>query len=178
MHGQSYGSTDDTAQMPVSITMSILAVLIALVAALSHRAHTHAILAQNRAAAEWVYYESRVAGQAVDDSIIDLLSVTQLRDAVRAAKVQDKYKQRLERKKQEEKQFEASADALEIQIARHEAAANRFDLGNVCLEAALVITSVTLLTKRRLFWLVGIGIAFAGIATAITGAFIARSAGY
>ena len=34
--------------------------------------------------------------------------------------------------------------------------ADRFDLGEVFLEIALVITSITLLSGRRLFWHIGL----------------------
>ncbi len=178
MHGHSHAPTDDEAQRPVSITISALAVLVVLVAALSHRAHTHAVLAQNRTAAEWSYYEARIAGQSADDALLDLLAVTQVRDVAAVARLEEKYRQSIQQKKREEKQFETSADALERQVARHEAAAMRFDIGNVFLEAAVVISSITLLTRRRLYWGIGLGMAVAGIATAITGAFVTSPVGY
>lgn len=178
MHGDTHAVNNDPAQKPVSITISTLTILVVTVAALSHRAHTHAVLAQNRTAAEWSYYESRVAGQSADDALLDLLSVAPVRDVAITAKLKEKYRTRLEEKKREEKQFEISADQLERQVARHEAAANRFDLGNVFLEAAVVISSITLLTKRRVYWGIGLGMALAGIAIAVTGAFVASPVGY
>jgi len=178
MHEYPHASDDDAALRPVSITISVLAVLVVLVAALSHRAHTYAVLAQNRTVAEWSYYESRVAGQSADDAFLDLLSVAQVRDGAKVAKLEEKYRQKLKEKNREEKQFETSADVLEAQVVRREAAANRFDVGNVFLEAAVVISSITMLTKRRLYWGIGLGFAVAGIAIAITGAFVTSPVGY
>jgi hypothetical protein len=54
-----------------------------------------------------------------------------------------------------------------VDAARREA--DRFDLGEVLLEAALVICSITLLTSRRIFWMIGFISGLAGIAVAITG---------
>jgi hypothetical protein len=54
-----------------------------------------------------------------------------------------------------------------VDAARREAA--RFDLGEVLLEAALVICSITLLTSRRIFWMIGVVSGLAGVAVAITG---------
>jgi len=49
------------------------------------------------------------------------------------------------------------------------ARADRFDLGEVFLEIALVITSITLLTDNRKFWYLGIGLACVGIVAAASG---------
>jgi len=47
--------------------------------------------------------------------------------------------------------------------------ADRFDLAEVFLEIGLVITSITLLSGRRLFWTIGVVLGVLGTAIAITG---------
>ena len=47
--------------------------------------------------------------------------------------------------------------------------ADRFDGGEALVEIGLVICSITLLTKRRAFWLGGILIGAAGVVLAATG---------
>ena len=47
--------------------------------------------------------------------------------------------------------------------------ANRFNLGEVFLEIALVVTSITLLTSNRGYWVMGIIFAVLGVAVAATG---------
>ena len=49
------------------------------------------------------------------------------------------------------------------------AGADRFDLGEVFLEIALVISSLALLSGKRIFWFLGIASGLAGIGVAITG---------
>ena len=49
-----------------------------------------------------------------------------------------------------------------------EARGNRFDLAETLLEIGLVITSVTLLTKRKAYWYAGIAASLAGIASALS----------
>ncbi|MGC2110153.1 MAG: DUF4337 family protein, partial [Candidatus Korobacteraceae bacterium] len=44
---------------PVSLTMAILAVLVATVTLLGHRAHTEEILQQTRATDQWGYYQAK-----------------------------------------------------------------------------------------------------------------------
>ena len=47
--------------------------------------------------------------------------------------------------------------------------ADRFDLGEALLEIGLVITSVTLLTRRRAYWFFGIAFGLGGVIAAISG---------
>lgn len=42
--------------LPVSLTISILAVLVAAVTLLGHRAHTEELLLQSQATDQWAYY--------------------------------------------------------------------------------------------------------------------------
>jgi hypothetical protein len=46
---------------------------------------------------------------------------------------------------------------------------NRFDLGEVFLDAAIVIVSLTLLTRRRGFWLFGILMGVVGLGITLSG---------
>jgi hypothetical protein len=173
MQGPSTAQPGDSSLLPVSLTTSILAVLIALVALLGHRAHTRTIFAQNQSSGEWVDYASKATGRASYDALLDFLSVAQLRDPAGAGKVKEKFLQSIEQSDREQKEIEDKADALEHEVTRQETAADRFDFGDVCLEAALVITSVTLLTKRRLYWGIGIVLACVGLVIAATGFFVA-----
>ena len=82
-----------------------------------------------------------------------------------------KYEKDVERYEAERKLQETATDfEKQVELARH--AANRFDLGEVCLEAALVITSMTLITRKRLFWNAGIALAVLGLGIAATGFFV------
>jgi uncharacterized protein DUF4337 len=162
----------DSSLLPVSITTSILAVLVALVSLLGHRSHTRTIFAQNQSTGEWVDYASKATGRASYDALLDFLSVAQLRDPSAAGKVREKFLQSIEQSDREQKEIEAKADALEHEVTRRETAADRYDAGDVCLEAALVITSITLLTKRLLYWGIGIVLACVGLLIAATGLFV------
>ena len=55
---------------------------------------------------------------------------------------------------------------MEKKVEEAEARANRFDLGEALLEIGLVITSVTLLTRRRTYWVLGLIFAAGGILSA------------
>ena len=53
-----------------------------------------------------------------------------------------------------------------MEVAEHKA--NRFDLAEALLEIALVITSVTLLTRSRIYWYLGFVFAVGGILSALS----------
>jgi hypothetical protein len=172
MQTHSAGPLDDAGLLPVSITMSILAVLIALVSLLGHRAHTHTILAQNRTGNEWVYYESKALARTNYAVLLDFLSFAQPKDPTNATRMKIAYQQKIDEDAREQKEIEASAQALEFEVAHEQKAADRFDLGEACLEAALVITSVTTLIKQRLYWLMGLALGCVGVVAAATGFFV------
>ena len=162
---------DDPSLLPVSLTVSIVAVLLALISLLGHRAHTRTLYTQNETIAQWVYYESKATGRTSYDAMLDFLPLAQLKDPAGAAKLKETYQQKIEHIDVEQEKIGAQAEALENKVMRQENAADRFDLGDVCLEAALVIASITLLTKRRLYWWIGLGFAGVGILIAATGFF-------
>jgi hypothetical protein len=53
-------------------------------------------------------------------------------------------------------------------VEQAEARADRFDLAEALLEIGLVITSVTLLTRKRLYWYFGMVFSLAGILSAFS----------
>jgi len=80
---------------------------------------------------------------------LDLLSVSAVKDTEEANKVKEKYSKQVERYKDEQQEIESGSSwAREKEVQLEQRRANRFDLGEVFLEAAIVIASLTLLTKR------------------------------
>ena len=63
---------------------------------------------------------------------------------------------------------ENKAHEYEAEVRRAERKANRFDLGEALLEIGLVITSITLLTRQRGYWYLGMGFGIAGLAVCVT----------
>lgn len=158
----------DSSLAPVSVTMAILAVLVAAVSLLGHRAHTEELLQQTKATDHWAYYQAKNIRRHTYQLFLDLLSVT-AKDNERAAQVKEKYQGEIDRYKQEQEKIEEDAREFEKETDQARRRADRFDLGEGFLEAALVIASVTLLTKWRLYWVMGIALGLAGLAVASTG---------
>ena len=146
--------------------MALLAVLVATVSLLGHRTHTEEIILQNKVTDQWSYYQAKNIRLHTDELFADLAGVVGSKDADGAAKLQEKVRAESDRYKEEKKELEATAHELEQDFARTHRKADRFDLSEVFLEIGLVITSITLLSGRRIFWHFGLVLAAAGILVA------------
>ena len=154
---------------PISVTMAILAVCVAVVSLMGHRSHTEELLTQNRATDQWAYYQAKNIRLHNYDMGLDMLPLIEFKDKEQAGKVQEKYKAQVDRYTKEQAEIEEQAKDFEAESARAQHKADRFDLGEVFLEVALVISSLALLSRKRIFWFLGIISGVAGLGVAVTG---------
>jgi hypothetical protein len=154
---------------PVSVTMAILAVCVAVVSLMGHRSHTEELLTQNRATDQWAYYQAKNIRLHNYQMSLDLLNLVEFKDKEQAGKVREKYQGEVERYTKEQAEMEEKAKDFEKESARAQRKADRFDLGEVFLEIALVISSLALLSRKRIFWFLGLISGVAGLAVAVTG---------
>src|SRR5579884_4048696 len=75
----------DRSMAPVSLTMAILAVLVAVAALLGHRAHTEEIVLQTRANDQWGYYQGKDIRLHVDQKLSALTDFLSNADSAKAA---------------------------------------------------------------------------------------------
>jgi len=160
---------EDPSLAPVSVTMAILAVLVAVVTLLGHRAHTEEVVLQAKASDQWAYYQAKNIRRHEDEIAADITAVQPTTDAAALGKVRDKYSTEAARYKDDQKEIEDKAREMEAEVAKERNRADRYDLAEVFLDVGLVITSITLLSGRRLFWLAGIVLAVIGLGLAATG---------
>jgi hypothetical protein len=172
LHEHAEHARHDPSLAPVSITMAILAVLVSVVSLAGHRAHTHVLLRQSEAADTWAQYQAQSIRRHNYELFLDLLNLSDPKNAAQAESLKQRYQQQIERYQAQQKELSEKAREKQAELVREEHRANRFDLGEVCLEAALVIVSMTLLTGRRRYWKFGLLLAVAGVAVAVTGFFV------
>src|SRR5882757_1328362 len=155
--------------IPVSVTISILAVLGAIVTLMGHRSHTEELLLQAKASDQWAYYQAKNIRLHEMEAVADMLAVLSPGDKEKVATVHEKYVKEVERYEKDKDTISEQAKELEAErdVVSHRA--DRFDGGEVFLEMGLVICSITLLTKKRFFWFSGITIAALGVVLAATG---------
>ncbi len=169
MHEHAEHAHHDPSLAPATLTMAILAVLVAIASLLGHRSHTEEILLQNKATDQWGFYQAKNIRLHLDEAVAALTGVIETKDAEAAAKVKEKFAAEAERYRDELKEIQSEAKKLEDEIQTTTNKANRFDLGEVFLEIGLVVTSITLLTRRKAFWYLGLVCAAVGIGATVSG---------
>jgi hypothetical protein len=167
--GQHHEFEENPLTLPVTTTLSILAVLVALVTLLGHRAHTEELLLQTQATDQWALFQARNIRLHEMQAVADMLGTFTPVDKEKAATLQERYLKEVGRYNQEKEETSDKAKELENERSLASRRADRFDGGEVFLEIGLIITSFTLLTKKKLFWYSGIVLGIVGSVIAVTG---------
>lgn len=154
---------------PVTLTMAVLAVLVATITLLGHRAHTEEILLQTRATDEWSYYQAKNMRRNNLEALSDVLTALENTKSGSAEQVQKRFHEEIDKYRDQQKDIQTEARSFEAEVEHASRRANRFDLGEVFLEIALVVTSITLLTEKRGFWYFGLVLGAVGLLCAATG---------
>jgi len=155
--------------MHVSLIIAILAVLVAMVTVLGHRAHTKAVLEQTRAADQWNEYQAHKVRVQQTQIATDLLTLQPTKDATATQVKLAGYKTQMAKWQEEIDREAETAHKLEESVEIDEKVAARFDLGEALLQISLVLASITLLTRHQRY-------VFAALGVALIGALVAGSA--
>ena len=134
-------------QKRVGITMALVAVLLAITTMLGHRAHTEEVLLQTRTNDQWDYYQAknnRSEMYAADAKLALLMTEGQ--------SVAAEFTKQAEQQKTGTEDVRQSAEKLEEETRIEAKRASYFDLGEVCLEATIVLCSITLLSGSLFYW--------------------------
>jgi hypothetical protein len=158
--------------LPVSITISIMAVLVAGSSLLGHRAHTEELLHETQAASRWTQYQSKSNRLHEAHGYADVVRLVAPLNKEVGEQLNDKYAKEVEHYEADKEDVTKEAKSLEDERDMAGRKADRFDGGEALLEVGLVICSMTLLTKRKGFWFGGLLIGLLGVVFASTGFFM------
>jgi hypothetical protein len=153
----------------ISLAISILAVLVAMVTVLGHRSHTEAVLMQSKAGDQWNLYEAK---KIREDSLLVVMDQMVLQPTVdpraTAAKLAE-YKAHIAKWNDDLTLEQQTANDFQAEVKKAEQKAEHFDLGEALLQISVVLSSITLFTRRRHFFI-------GGVALGVIGAIVAASA--
>jgi len=150
----------------VSLMISILAVLVAMVTVLGHRTHTEAILSQTRAADQWNEYQAKKIRLGQVSAAADLLALQPSSNDAAVQKKLNEYKQHMLKWNDDLTDESKEATSLEAEVKLDESRADRYDLGEALLQIAVVLSSITLLTRQRAYFFMGLTLGLLGLLTA------------
>jgi hypothetical protein len=169
----------------VAMTMTVVAALLAVVTLLGHRAHTEtlrlttlAAVYKGHASDEWNYYQAKNIRRHAYDTVTEVAAFVAKEGGTESKRkaAQARWQMQLDSYKTELAEQKARAEALDrkseqavedSEIFHHRA--DRFDLGELGVEMALILSSIAVLTKRRSYWIGGIVFAVLGSVVAATG---------
>jgi hypothetical protein len=145
----------------VAGTMAIIAALLAMVSVLGLHFVSEKLLNQQLNSDQWSYYQAKNIRRYSAQVARDLLDQAKAGPEVTAKYANDiaRYDKDMEGIQERAKEYEKERD---IDSRR----AERFHIGEVFLEVAIVLSSLTILTKRRFWYVAGIASAIIGIAAA------------
>jgi hypothetical protein len=157
----------------VGLLAASIAVVLAVVTILSHRAHTQAVITKTEVNDQWSYFQSKKLRGHTLDLGIDLIQSLGAESA-KAKEVEKRYEKERDRYGEEAKEAKSEAERKqkEVELAEHQAL--RFDIGEGLLELGMVLCSLYFIAHRNIFPAVGVTSAVVGSAIALTGLFLSH----
>jgi hypothetical protein len=152
----------------IGILAAVLAVILAVVTIISHRAHTDAVLFKSTANDKWSYYQSkRIKFHSLELGVDIMNSLPN--PTAQTAKTLERYEKEKARYTKESNEAQEDAKQTDERAELVEKQALRFDFGEGLLEIGLVLTSLYFISRSKLFPAVGVIAALLGLAAAISG---------
>ena len=151
----------------IALAISILAVLVALVTVLGHGPANDALLMQSRANDQWGEYQAKKIRQDNLAVVVDQMALQAAPSAATQAKMAE-YRTHIEKwtKDLEESQAKAREDEAEVRLAERKG--SRFDLAEALLQIGVVLASITLLTRKPAFFVLGLVLGVVGVVAAVS----------
>jgi hypothetical protein len=146
----------------VAATMAIVAAGLAVVSVLSHLATTEEILKQQKASDQWSYYQAKSIRRYASEVARDTFA------AQKNDKLSEQYAKLAEKYKHDDEEIQKEARALEQESELKGKEELRLDYGEVFLELAIVLGSLSILTKRAEMWYLSMGSAAVGTVLAVS----------
>ena len=163
------GHEDNPFTILVSVTLSILAVLVAISTLMGHRCSKEELLLQTQEADQWAYYQAKNNGQHNSKNFAVGLGLFAVVDKEKAEQTRQEYLKEEARYAKEKAEAEEKAEDLQKERAVIARRGDRYEFSEVLLEVALILTSFTLMTRKKFFWFAGTLLGLVGIAVALSG---------
>src|SRR5260370_27105195 len=134
LHEGHHEQGDHPLILPVSITISIMAVLVAGVALLGHRAHTEELLRQSQAADRWAQYQAKSVRLHETQGFSDVVNIVASLDKEKGAALREKYQKEVEHYQSDKQDISEESNKLAVERDLAGRRADRFDGGEALLE--------------------------------------------
>ena len=157
--------SNEPGERAIGLSMAIFAVLLAAATMFSHRAHTEEVLLETQAADQWSYYQAKDIRSHAYDADSGLAKLFGDKGAAAAADFEAQSK----KQRSDADKIEVTAQDLEKEVAATGGRAKYFDGGELLLEVAIVLCSISLLSGSRLYWQISFLFAAGGLGAVLWG---------
>jgi hypothetical protein len=148
----------------VALSAAILAALAAVSALLAGHHANEAVLEQMHASDHWAYYQAKGIKSAILASKLELLSSL-------GKPISGKDQEKLSQYKKEQEEISNQAKEMETSSQEHLEHHVVLARGVTLFQVAIAIAAISILTKRRRFWLVSLAFGVGGLAFLLQGIF-------
>jgi hypothetical protein len=159
----------DPLTIPVAVTISILAVLVAFATLFGHRASTEKGILATATSNQWAYYQAKNLRQYDAHLAVDMSDTFMPVSKEKATAFGEKYQKEVDRYDEDKDQISDKAKELEKELKLADRREDRFNASEVLLEIGLIVCSLTLLTRKKIFWYSGIALGIAGFCVTFSG---------
>jgi hypothetical protein len=159
----------DTFERMVAVTIAILAIALSIMTSRGDNAKTHAIIKANQSTDQWGYYQAKGIKKDIFKSQEQLLSAF---DSAKAGPGIQKLNAEILRYDKEQDSIKERAERLnEESIAKLEVN-ERCDIGVLIVQIAIVLSSLAILSRWKLLWVLGMCAGVIGAAIGFSSFFI------
>lgn len=177
----------DDREKRIGLTIAIIAILLAVVSSLGKDEDNEKIVAEVKASGfevkasnAFAWYQSKRNRQGMNDLFIEQLKIDALGSATPAQqaamkKTEEKlaaknaeYREENEKILKEAEDFRKEAAKEQILAEQSAKTADRYNKAEIFLQIGVVFCSITLLTKRRGFFYLGVVLAVVGVAIGVS----------
>ncbi len=150
----------------VALSAAILAALAAVASLLSGHYANESMLEQLRASDKWSYYQAKSIKEGILVSKMETLKAIGKDNSEADG-------EKLKRYREEQADIQKKANALEDESSAHLSQHLVLARGVTLFQIAITVAAISVLTKQRRFWFVGLAFGAAGLVFLIYGALIA-----
>jgi lipopolysaccharide export LptBFGC system permease protein LptF len=146
----------------VALFTALVSVLAALSGLLSSHHENEALLAQIKASDQWNYYQAKGIKSEIVSSAMK---------AVHAGEVDTASDARIEKYKTEQEQIKQKAEGLEKETEENLALHIKLSRAVTLFQISIAVSAISILTRRKLFWYIGICFSLAACYFLLQGVF-------
>lgn len=144
----------------VALFTALVSVMAALTGLLSAHHENESLIAQMKSSDQWSYYQAKGIKQELISATVKIMK-SENTDIASLNKI--------ERYKQEQEQIKQKAEAFERETEEHLTRHVKLASGVTLFQISIAISAISILTRRKFFWYIGIGFALVACSFLVQG---------